>query len=146
MKESKITLKSLFSVFMIDIIGITILTMLVSGCAPIPGCTINRMYSGPAMPSNRIALLTRDNKYVSLISFDGRRDCNYLSKNKELEILPGEHTIEIFYNDGHQSSIVSITRTFTAEPGFRYTIMSNVNRNHSGWNPWIGGRSFLKAK
>jgi hypothetical protein len=138
MKESKITLKPLFSVFRLDIIGIAILIMLV------PGCASNRMYSGPALPSNQVAFLERGSDELILRSFDGRQ--NFFLNIKEFEILPGKHTVEIGYSDGHSHSRNFTTLTFTAKQGTRYVIKSNVNfgyvhpqrgyvRPH--WNPSI---------
>ena len=129
MKESRMTLKSLFNVFRLDVIGIIIMIMLVNGCAT------KRMYSGPPLSTDQIAFLERGDLSQILRSIDKRQGHNFFLLNREIEILPGKHIVEIGYADKHKHSTHLKTLTFTAKPGIRYVIKSNVSGMN--WYPRI---------
>jgi len=95
------------------------------------GCGAMKMYPGPELPRDQVAVLEIGD--VTVYAFDGIPPGG---KNK-LQILPGEHEIRFSHSKagyGEQPH----TYSFAAEAGHAYLFDADyvVHRTMS-WNPWI---------
>jgi hypothetical protein len=108
------------------------------------GCGTARMYSGNRLDPNQVAFL-KCNDVIRIGVFDGKMDSgwNYCGFNNQIEMLPGEHSIDVRYvfSDWNRTWFSdSIMRlTFTAKPGHRYMLKAEVSKGEKGpvWNPTV---------
>jgi hypothetical protein len=105
------------------------ITLLLAGCASTPKHL--RWYDGPPFETNNIALLKIYENPVHNLALVRVIDGVPIDKGKqfainntrEIELLPGNHSLEIFYmdtNGGH--SISNAVLSFTCEPGHVYEL------------------------
>lgn len=104
------------------------LGLLVLGCAAI------KMYPGPELPPEKVAVLEIGN--VKLFTLDGA-PVELTDQKRRLQILPGEHVLRATHNrTGFEEKI--ITYTFSAESGhaYRFDVDYDIQRGLS-WVPWV---------
>jgi hypothetical protein len=99
--------------------------LLLTGCV-----TTANMYEGPELPRNKIAVVTMGMS-LGVLTVDGVKGQGTMT----LKVLPGKHTITLFYGDGSRKSTASQTVTFIAEAGRSYHINANVTG--STWRPTV---------
>jgi hypothetical protein len=94
------------------------------------GCGPTRMYTGPALSADRVAVLEITNMTVFAL------DTSPVSGSK-LEILPGEHEIRASHNlEGYPEQLIAYV--FTAQAGRRYILGADYEiKRGLSWRPWI---------
>ena len=93
-------------------------------------------YSGARQPREKVALLSTE-PTVNIQTVDGRRVRPVIFGEvglKNLEVLPGEHTLVVTYinNDGfdfHVRSTEAITVPFHAQAGHAYVVVASSDPN-----------------
>jgi hypothetical protein len=115
-----------------------------------------RWYSGPPQQPNKIALLKvqRGNIMLTVDKIDGQSltKGEFVGNNTaEIELLPGEHDLELSYRDTNDYHSTTDKRlTFFAEPGQTYELhgaplersfgkllMQSLFFQHWYWTAWI---------
>jgi hypothetical protein len=104
---------SLFLVKVLFVLAIGLLTM---------SCGTTRMYSGPELRANEIAIIQSATSAITIESCDRKR----ISASR-VAVLPGEHLIEMSFYDRTQGDWVSWSisnsfLSFTAEAGHTYSV------------------------
>ena len=144
-------------IFQFTLLGLLATTFLV-------GCVfIGRSYNGPPLPRDTIAVLVKkQSEYVDFFRVDGKtrmasqwdksnkiqpNDLLLVKAFNEIELMPGEHTIQIGYvrhnNPSHPLSggdILSekdVIIKFNADRGHVYQVKSNFDLNNKTWKPEI---------
>jgi hypothetical protein len=126
------------------VIGLLLISI-ITGCScspPSSGPHILKIYDGPELPQNKIAMVTMDMTLDPLL-VDGvypkYPEVNFFPW--VLKILPGEHTIQLrFFASGNTGKTYSTSPqsvTFTAEAGKTYKIKDGFSGWSGTWNPYI---------
>jgi len=124
------------------------------------GCSYRRTYKdyeGDSVPKGDVARVILP-RYMELTSVDGESTGKWLQKifvsgvEKELELLPGVHTISVVYleiwpindNDNEKLRSDPLALTFTAEAGKKYRVAGNepedlesARRYEANFKAWI---------
>jgi hypothetical protein len=114
---------------------ILLLPVVIVGCA-----TTLKLYEGPKLPQDKIAIIQLGPN-VCAVTVDGV-DTKY--SEADLFLLPGNHTIEIFYISADYRSEDSQIISFKAEAGKQYYIESGFN--FRSWEPYIREMEHYKQK
>jgi hypothetical protein len=95
------------------------------------GCGAVKMYPGPRLPKDQVAVIEIGN--VLLYSIDG----NPVDTLGKVEILPGVHDLRASHNAAGYGEDL-ITYTFTAEAGHRYIFDADYKFGRQfAWRPWV---------
>jgi hypothetical protein len=91
-----------------------------SGCA-----TRIATYPGPTRLDSEIAVLPWDSaqEEIHVVSIDGRR---ITASRPNLEMLPGQHTLEVMYRPAQTIHSYPVKIHFTAQAGHRYGLSAKV--------------------
>jgi hypothetical protein len=89
-----------------------------------------RLYEGPKLPQQEIITVTMDGA-LGIKTVDDVRPKG-LMRTMKLEMLPGLHTMTLFYADGSASSVSNQSVIFTAEAGKSYHI--SANKDGARWH------------
>lgn len=110
----------------------TRLALLMTGLLAV-GCGAVKMYPGPELTRDKIAILEIRNVIVYTLDEAAIR----LSNRRKLQILPGEHIMRASHNmEGYGEQ--AITYTFTAEAGHAYIFNADYEIQRTlSWRPWI---------
>ncbi len=97
------------------------------------GCGAVKMYPGPELTRDKIAVLEVGN--VTLYTLDG--EAVRLANRSKLQILPGEHVMRVSHNmAGYPEQ--AMTYTFTAEAGHAYLFDADYEIQRTlSWRPWV---------
>lgn len=91
-------------------------------------CATSKLYDGPSLESEKIAVIRTDGK-ANLSGFDGR---DFLfNKERYFELLPGVHVIEVNYILNGRLAKNAFLVEFDAKAGHEYELQGS----HSG-NRW----------
>ena len=103
------------------------LSLLLAGCGGI------KMYPGPKLPADQIAVLRIGE--IKLIAVDGQGVKQ--DTMAPIHILPGEHLLRASHNlSGYDEHLISYT--FTAEAGHRYIFSATYEFGRTmKWRAWI---------
>ena len=105
------------------------LSILITGCAPV------RLYSGPRLPEDQVAVISMPIAGAQVTKVDGQP----LKLNSyKFEILPGAHSITIYYSISHVGHALfegEDTLTFHAEAGHEYRVDASIvgDGKMAGW-------------
>jgi hypothetical protein len=95
------------------------------------GCGAVKMYPGPELPRDQVAVLEIQN--VTVYTFDGMPP----GGKKKLQMLPGEHEMRFSHSQSGYSEQLH-TYTFTAEAGHAYLFDADYEFQRTmSWHPWI---------
>lgn len=106
-------------------------------------------YSGPQRGVHEVAILSNTSANfkpvigsaaILILSIDGSKKGfagSAIDKSVEVEVLPGDHTVEVMYYTPRTYSIANKTIKFNASAGHRYFIDPNVSHQSKTWNPII---------
>ena len=124
------------------------------------GCSYRRTYkdyAGDSVSKGEVAKVILP-RFMELVSVDGESTGKWLQKlfvsgvEKELEVLPGDHTISVVYleiwpiNDNDDEKLRSdpLELTFTAEAGKKYRVaghepedLESARRYEANFKAWI---------
>jgi hypothetical protein len=107
---------------------------------------ITRMYSGPALTEDQVAILMQSkNGGAHIVSVDGKSDLRRSSwdRSAKLELLPGLHTVEVSYTRhyyGEYRTVYSrddLPIRFYAKSGHTYYLYGIHFENSNSWFPVI---------
>lgn len=123
-KEEKMKVKSILSIFVLS--GILMLW----GCGP----GTYRMYAGPRLPKSQVALLRWDSA-INVVLVDGR----LVPRCSKIELLPGDHDVQVGYSSSGFRSRRDRLIHFTAEAGHRYRVGHSIDSSSESmhWDAWI---------
>ncbi|MBI3995347.1 MAG: hypothetical protein HY349_05160 [Nitrospirae bacterium] len=103
------------------------LSLLISACGAV------KMYPGPALARDKIAVLEIRN--VTLYALDD--EAVKLGNQRKLQILPGEHVLRASHAMAGYDAM-PITYTFTAEAGRTYFFGADYEIQRTlSWRPWV---------
>ena len=109
------------------------LILFIIGLLAVADCGAIKMYSGPELTRDKIAVLEIGN--VTLYTLDG--EAVKLANRRKLQILPGEHVMRASHNMAGYGE-QAITYTFTAEAGHAYLFGADYEIQRTlSWRPWI---------
>ena len=111
-------------------ISILLAILILWGCGP-GTC---RMYSGPRLPKSQVAFLHWDSA-INVILVDGR----LVPRCSRIELVPGDHDIQVGYSSSGLRSRQDQLVNFAAEAGHRYRINYSIDSGSDlmHWNVWI---------
>jgi hypothetical protein len=92
------------------------------------------MYSGPRLPKSQVALLRWDS-VTNVILVDGK----LIPRCSRIELVPGDHNVQVGYSSSGFRSRYDRVINFTAEAGHRYRISHSIDSSSESmrWNVWI---------
>ena len=97
--------------------------------------SVYRMYSGPQLSKNQVALLRYQSwNSVIIINFIDGRD---IQKVDEIQLLPGNHKVQVGYSNSVRRSRNDKLINFTAEAGHIYGISFSTDSGFTWWDAWI---------
>lgn len=104
------------------------------------GCAI-KMYSGPSLPKERIAILYRTTN-SAINKVDGKWP-GFVTTSTPIHLLPGEHTVTVHFSKptslGTIHSLEPINVTFDAAAGRQYEVIAQGDA--TGWRAAIRDRA-----
>jgi len=116
--------KSILSIFILSAIFV------LWGC----GSGTYRMYSGPQLPKSQVAVLGWDST-INVILVDG----SLVPRCSRIELVPGDHNVQVGYSSSGFRSRQDRFINFTAEAGHRYRISHSIDSSSKlmHWSVWI---------
>lgn len=105
---------------MMRILPSALLALLMTGCAPA------RLYSGPRLPKNQVAVISMPLAGAQITKIDGQP---IKLSHYQFELLPGVHSVTVYdaiSHVGHALAKGEDTLTFQAEAGHEYEAHASI--------------------